>query len=280
MTRPLLCVPVVTPLRGTRVDADGLAALLRFQVAQGADRIFVSGTTGEHPRLDAAGRETVRDVSITTLRGTGVPCWVGVTGQTAEETAALAAGAHGADAIVLAPGAIGGPVDLPRLLDRLDHPRILLYDNPDLSGGRLLLPAEVAPVRDRVVAIKISAPTAAVRPWLDVLPVWVGYPEAWFELQSEGNRPEGVVMGMANALPADWATCLRQDTPALRRRFAAYTAATTFDGRRRTVACAKAALVEQAVIARADVLPGTPALDAEQERLFRARFRALRSEAP
>ncbi len=282
MTPPRLCVPVITPIRGTTVDVDSLARLLRFEVAQGADVIFASGTTGEHPGLSAADRATVREVAIATLRGTGVPCWLGVTGATLDETLTLAnaAARAGADAVVLAPLAIAGQPDLAALLDRIAHPNIYLYDNPDLSGGRSLAPAEVRPLQDRLAGIKVSAPLGAVTPWLGQLPLWVGYPDVWFALAGDERRPDGVVMGMANALPSQWAEVLRRDTPALRALFAAYTAATTFGGRRYTVAAAKVALVERGVIDHPDVLPGTPALTPAQQVTFGARFRAVLEGTP
>ena len=155
-----------------------------------------------------------------------------------------------------------------------------LYDNPDLSGGRTLDPDLILTLRDRLAGIKISAPAATVAPWLGHLPVWVGYPDVWFALAAAPVRPDGVVMGMANALPSQWAGALRNDTSKMRQLFGAYTAATTFGGRRHTIACAKAALVSLGVIDRGDVLPGTPALSAAQSAQFASHFRSLLTGAP
>ena len=182
--------------------------------------------------------------------------------------------------MVLAPLAIRGDVDLAALLDRIAHPAIYLYDNPDLSQGRSLSPDEVLPLRDRLAGIKVSAPLAAVTPWLGHLPVWVGHPDVWFALAAQRVRPAGVVMGMANALPSQWGEALHHHTPGFRRLFAAYTAGTTVGGRRHTIAAAKAALVELGVIDHADVLRGTPALSSSQLATFRAHFRALLAESP
>lgn len=260
---PQLCVPVVTPLREGKVDRAGLTALLRWLAAQGADVLFVSGTTGEHPRLDAAARAAVLETSVAAdargRDGRRVPVWVGVTGATVEDTFALhrAAVEGGADGVVAAPLAVAGltEVDAVGLLaDLLGPVPLYLYENPDLSGGRLLDPDRVDLPLD---GVKISAPADAVRPWLERQPTWVGLPEAWYTLAGAPTPPVGVVMGMANVFPAEWRRLLEGET-GLRARFDAWTEATVHDGRRRTVACAKLGLTLRGVIGSAEVAPGTP----------------------
>lgn len=73
-----LTVPIVTPLdQSGRLDEGGLENLLKFQVRNGADKIFVGGTTGEFASLP---REVIRRSLIVTLETVGeeVPVYYGI----------------------------------------------------------------------------------------------------------------------------------------------------------------------------------------------------------
>jgi 4-hydroxy-tetrahydrodipicolinate synthase len=52
-------VPVVTPFKDGKVDLDGLANLIEWQIASGSHGISVTGTTGEPTSLTQAEREAV-----------------------------------------------------------------------------------------------------------------------------------------------------------------------------------------------------------------------------
>ena len=52
-------VPVVTPFKAGKVDLDGLASLIEWQIASGSHGISVTGTTGEPTSLTQAEREAV-----------------------------------------------------------------------------------------------------------------------------------------------------------------------------------------------------------------------------
>ncbi len=133
--------PVPTPLDSNgRVDGPALARILEHLIAGGCHGVFLLGSSGELPSLDAAARETVIRTGVATVAGR-IPVLVGVTDTCEAASIALAARARdlGADAVVLA-----APYyyelssrelqrHISRLLGTIQMPA-MLYNMPWLTG--------------------------------------------------------------------------------------------------------------------------------------------------
>jgi len=80
---------LVTPFIGEKLDAEGLAKNICFQLAQGVEGLVVLGTTGETPTLSLQEQEKVIDIAVAEVRGR-VPVIAGTgsfcTQQTIEKT--------------------------------------------------------------------------------------------------------------------------------------------------------------------------------------------------
>jgi dihydrodipicolinate synthase/N-acetylneuraminate lyase len=254
-----LSIPCVTVLGsdGAVLQADQ-RRLIRFliQGGRGADVIFAMGTNGEWNRLDQPRRQLVMQIAVEEVGKSNprleqaghrpVEAWVGVTAPTRRETLENLelALALGADAVVLAPLAIGDVTDPERLLQRdvsdLFDARdqripVFLYDNADIASGRERRLRTRWVKRwsrlDFVRGIKVSAPprrlghyTKAARQFRDIgeFGIYVGNalyildmmrPRSglWGTLAEHWNRflvhdllPAGVVAGPANLLPREW----------------------------------------------------------------------------
>ena len=95
-------VPVVTPFRDGRLDEDGLARLINWQIESGSHGVSVTGTTGEPSALTRAERERVIEVAVETVAGR-VPFLAGTGSNNHEETLHLTRFAEqaGADAALV-----------------------------------------------------------------------------------------------------------------------------------------------------------------------------------
>lgn len=132
--------PVVTPLRdAATLDDAGLERLVEHLVVGGVHGLFVLGTTGEAPGLDAALKQRMVARTCALARGR-IPVFVGISDPSFVETLRLAerAAASGAAALVLAPPYYF-PAGQPELLEYLEHlvPRLplplLLYNMPAMT---------------------------------------------------------------------------------------------------------------------------------------------------
>lgn len=92
---------LVTPLRDGKVDFDGLAKLVDWQIEQGVDGIVAVGTTGESATLDVEEHIAVIAAAVKAARGR-VPVIAGAGGNATSEALELsrASEAAGADALL------------------------------------------------------------------------------------------------------------------------------------------------------------------------------------
>jgi 4-hydroxy-tetrahydrodipicolinate synthase len=95
-------VPVVTPFRDGRLDDEGLARLIDWQIESGSHGVSVTGTTGEPSALTRAERERVIEVAVEAVNGR-VPFMAGTGSNNHEETLHLTRFAQraGADAVLV-----------------------------------------------------------------------------------------------------------------------------------------------------------------------------------
>ena len=97
--------PLITPLRDSEtLDQPGFARLINHLITGGVHGLFILGSTGEAPSLDAGLRRTVIDHACAIADGR-VPVLVGVSDTSLRESIALAdhAAEAGASALVLCP---------------------------------------------------------------------------------------------------------------------------------------------------------------------------------
>ena len=94
--------PLITPFRNGKVDYDGYAGLVEFQVKSGSHGILVNGTTSEPSTLTVEERNRIVDVAIEAVRGK-VPIVAATGSQSFAETEVLTkhAEAAGADALLI-----------------------------------------------------------------------------------------------------------------------------------------------------------------------------------
>src|SRR4051812_30526440 len=92
---------IVTPFRGGKVDFDGLAKLVDWQIENGVDGIVAVGTTGESATLDVDEHVAVIAATVKAARGR-VPVIAGAGGNATSEALALTKASEeaGADALL------------------------------------------------------------------------------------------------------------------------------------------------------------------------------------
>src|SRR5678815_5337138 len=92
---------LVTPMSGGRLDFEGLARLVDWQIEQGVDGIVSVGTTGESATLDVDEHVAVIAATVKAARGR-VPVVAGAGGNATDEALELtrASEAAGADALL------------------------------------------------------------------------------------------------------------------------------------------------------------------------------------
>src|SRR6476619_1453742 len=88
---------LVTPFRDGKVDFDGLARLVDWQIEQGVDGIVSVGTTGESATLDVEDHVAVIAASVKAARGR-VPVVAGAGGNSPAEALELTRASEAAGA--------------------------------------------------------------------------------------------------------------------------------------------------------------------------------------
>lgn len=133
----------MTPFRDGRLDEDGLAGLVEWQISSGSHGVSVTGTTGEPSSLSIRERERVIQVAVEAVAGR-VPLLAGTGSNNHEETLQLSRFAQkaGADAVLLVvpyyvrPGQEGLYQHFKRVADQLDLP-VILYNIPGRAAANL-----------------------------------------------------------------------------------------------------------------------------------------------
>ncbi len=153
---------LVTPFRDGAVDAEALASLVEFQIADGIAGVVPCGTTGESPTLSASEAREVIAVTVRATRGR-VPVIAGTGTNATVETIARtrAAKEAGADAAMIVmpyynkPTQRGLIAHVKAVHDASDLP-LVLYNVPTRGTADLLAEsvAEIARTCPRVVALK------------------------------------------------------------------------------------------------------------------------------
>lgn len=120
--------PLVTPLTPEgRLDEPAVVRLIEHIIAGGVSGVFVLGTTGEGPCLNAGLQAAMVKASVKAVAGR-IPVLVGITSSVVEDSRALArvSADAGADALVLAP-----PFYLPAVgADLRKHAELVLASAP------------------------------------------------------------------------------------------------------------------------------------------------------
>lgn len=201
----------VTPLRdgGTRLDEDGIAALLEFYGAGGLQGLLVLGTTGEGILLEHAERRRVAELAVAGAGALRIVMHCGA--QTTAETSALAAHAAeaGADAVaVIAPPFFAFEAD--ELLEHFAAAAaacsplpFYVYEYAERSGYAIPV-AAIEQLRERapnLAGMKVSdAPFERVAPYLATgLDVFIGAENVIRDGLQHGAV--GAVSGVAAAFP-------------------------------------------------------------------------------
>src|SRR5215471_11873395 len=91
---------LVTPFKGGKVDFDGLAKLVDWQIANGVDGIVSVGTTGESATLDVEEHVAVIAATVKAAKGR-VPVIAGAGGNATSEAVALTKASEDAGANAL-----------------------------------------------------------------------------------------------------------------------------------------------------------------------------------
>ena len=156
--------PLVTPWSADHsLDEPGLERLVNKLIDAGVHGLFVLGTTGEGPALDAATQRRVVYVAVAASGGR-VPVYVGVTDSSLARLHRLAdhAADAGAAAVVVAPPPYSpaAPPELNQYLDAVHEALPLpmfLYNIPSRTGGLTLDSVRHAMTLDRCVGFKDSS---------------------------------------------------------------------------------------------------------------------------
>jgi 4-hydroxy-tetrahydrodipicolinate synthase len=136
-------VPLVTPFRDGKLDEDGLASLVDWQIASGSHGVSVTGTTGEPSSLSTYERERVIQVAVEAVAGR-VPVLAGTGSNNHEEAAQLSRFAQqaGADTVLLVVPYFVRPTQeglyrhFKRVAEQLDLP-VILYNIPGRAAANL-----------------------------------------------------------------------------------------------------------------------------------------------
>lgn len=206
--------PMITPLTTAGdVDAEASARLVNYFVDSGVAGVFILGSSGEGPWLDAAQRQQIIRATVAAAAGR-VPVLVGIlepsTPRTLETVQSVVA--DGADAIVItSPYYFESPAQV-----QIDHfiavaeispVPVVLYNIPPTTHNPIL-PSTISQVVaiDNIVAIKDSAgdmanftDLIALKTRRPALRVFQGAEQLAVDALVAGA--DGVVPGLANLVP-------------------------------------------------------------------------------
>ena len=205
-------LPVVTPLTSDkRIDESGIERLIRHLVRLGTTDVFAVGNAGEFRFLANEARLQVIEVFARKARGQ-LRVFAGITGDTPEETRRNyeAASRLGVFAAVIMPlyflksseeivpfvrslAAIGSGLPL------------VLYNNPERTGGQHISFEAVEALEFPVVAIKDSSGDfARFDRYAAALPVYQGQQRLFLEGYQHGARGTVGIIGHVSALPNEF----------------------------------------------------------------------------
>jgi dihydrodipicolinate synthase/N-acetylneuraminate lyase len=194
---------------------------------------------------------------------------------------------------------------------------VCLYDNADIAarqGEQHLRTRDVKQLSrlDFVFGVKVSAGAQVVGNYLKAarhfkqrheFGVYLGnanlvfsvfapahglsgfFRETWNRFALRRELPSGVVAGPANLFPREWQRAWRACLAGEEALMAGYAGcferlskAWRFEGASKAVACMKAALKEEGILASDRVAPGTKVLDADQRRLWMESYRQIKQD--
>ena len=204
---------LVTPFGDGGVNTESLRALVRFHLEEGTDALVVNGSTGEAATMSPAEQRTAVEVVVAESAGQ-VPVIVGCGGSdtAAVEELARAAGAAGADALLLS----APPYNKPPQRGIMEHFRAamsagelpaVLYNVPGRTAVGID-PETVAELAedDRVIGVKEACGDLSQIATLaflvkDRLALWSGNDDQILPVLSLGGH--GVISVLGNVAPAD-----------------------------------------------------------------------------
>src|SRR4051812_45986313 len=206
---------IVTPFRGGKVDFDGLAKLVDWQIENGVDGIVAVGTTGESATLDVDEHVAVIAGIVKAARGR-VPVIAGAGGNATSEALALTKASEdaGADALLHVTPYYNRPNQegLFRHFEAIAKSTklpIVLYNVPTRTACDLLTDTVVRlAALDNVVAIKDATGNLVRGAELvakvgDKISILSGDDGTAFPLYAIGAR--GVISVVSNVAPRDMA---------------------------------------------------------------------------
>jgi 4-hydroxy-tetrahydrodipicolinate synthase len=206
---------LVTPFRDGKVDFDGLAKLVAWQIEQGVDGIVSVGTTGESATLDVDEHVAVITATVKAARGR-VPVIAGAGGNATSEALALTKASEdaGADALLHVTPYYNRPNQEGlfrhfEALARATKLPIVLYNVPSRTACDLLTDTVVRLADfDNIVAIKdatgnLVRGSELVAKVGDRISVLSGDDGTSFPLYAVGAR--GVISVVSNVAPREMA---------------------------------------------------------------------------
>lgn len=203
--------PLVTPLRGGRIDEDAFAGLVGFHRREGSHGVLVNGTTAEPSTLTVAERN--RQVDIAVEAAQGLPVVAATGSQSLEESRALSehAARAGASALLVVTPYYIRPPQRGLVQYHLEVARGLglpwmLYHIPGRAAVGVTLDtlAEIAGADENFVGMKHAANDVGfVSRCVDALGdgfrVFVGLEELSFPMMAVGAR--GLMNAVGNLCP-------------------------------------------------------------------------------
>jgi len=212
-------VALVTPFKNGRIDEEGLAGLVEFQIANGTNVICPCGTTGESATLSFEEHEQVVDIVISTAKGR-VPVMAGSGSNNTDEAIRLTRHAQkaGATGCLLItpyynkPTQEGLYIHFKKIAEEVDVP-IVLYNVPGRTGVNML-PETVGRLAkiENIVGIKEASGSLAqiseiVNRCGDDFDVISGDDANTLPLMAVGGK--GVISVTANIAPGEVSSMVR-----------------------------------------------------------------------
>lgn len=205
-------LPVVTPLtRSKEVDEEGIEKLIAHLVRLGTTDIFAVGNAGEFRFL--ANEQRLRAIELFARKARGrLRVFAGVTGDTADETRSNyeAAGRLGVYAAVVMPLYFLKNSDeiLPFVESLKPNPPelpLVLYNNPERTGGQHIAFEAVETLAFPVVAIKDSSGDLdRLDRYARSMPVYEGQQRQFLEGYRHGARGAIGIIGHVSSLPNEF----------------------------------------------------------------------------